>query len=447
MRENKGIPVSSQNLVSSYLSSVYFSPFDHYILDTYLKKPNVSYIRYVDDFYIIYEIDDTRPSSQARNELYNIENDISDFLCNELFLGVSNSKAKRTKIDDLDSYYDFLAVSHSNSLSEVGFVQVQIKDISQEKTTEGKTVEEIFDECLDIITTVKEQLNDYQKIDIDKKESNFLNNILIHQGTLNFSKSQKALDKIKNKALFSTYNSFDFLLVKLKVFLYLITLGSSTRSYFDNLIKQECKDVKNINQKLMLIEKFILQLEFLLYKDPKEKLIKQTEIDNFRNDYKTILSTFVKRKPNNYYARLIEKMLKGNTKLTNFKPIYRAKFLNKQENTALMQQVKQRHLNERLGFYNVAFNHLLNEFQNLVEAAFFDRKEQNALNIRNKLNEQGFEINKVLFVSDFFKRRNQNSISHTNYPELGFWGVSEKEYYEYRSKIIPLIKQIAKKVK
>ena len=447
MKGSQGIPVSSQNLVSSYLSSIYFSPFDQYLHDNYLQRPNISYIRYVDDFYVIYEIDDTITPSQARNDLYNIENDISDFLSNELSLSVSSAKSKRTKIDDLDSYFEFLAVSHSPSPNEIEFVEIQIKDIAQEKSIEAKDAPKIFEECIEIIEGIKGQLSDFHKIEIDKKDSNYLNNILIHPQVLNFSKGKKALDAIKNKQLFLTYNSFDYLLVKLKVFLHLLTIQKESRIYFHDLMQDECKNSQNVNQKLMLIERFILQLEFLLFKDPKAKMITQLEIENFKSDYKKILSFFVKEKPKNLYGKLVHKMLNASSPLSKFKPIYRYRFLNKDENTALMQQMKQRHLNERLGFFNVAFNHLLNEFQNVVEAAYFSRKEQNSLAIRDKLNAEGFKVKDVLFVSDFFKRRNQNSISHTNYPELGFWGVSEKEYYEYKAKIIPLIKRIVKKIK
>ena len=139
-------------------------------------------------------------------------------------------------------------------------------------------------------------------------------------------------------------------------------------------------------------------------------------------------------------------MLNHKVILEEFKPIYGVRFLNKIENSSLLQQIKQRHLNEKLGFYNVAFNHLLNEFQNVTEAAYFNRKEKNAKDIRDKLSQEGFKTDDILFVSDFFKRRNQNSISHTNHNELGFWAVSEKEYFEYKNKISPLIKFISKKI-
>lgn len=447
MKGEMGIPVASQNLVSSYLSSVFFSPFDQYIINKYLSSSNISYIRYVDDFYIIYEVDILENPDKIRNDIYTIENDISDFLSNELKLTVSSAKSQRTKIDNQESYFNFLTTSHTTSPNEVELVEIQIKDIVQEKEIKGKNAPTIFEECIEIISEVKSQLSDYHKIEIEKKNSNYLNNILVNQSVLDFSKSKKALEIIKDKQILMSYQSFDYVLVKLKVFLHLLTIQVDSRFYFHNLMKNECKDLVNINQKLMLIERFILQLEFVSFKDPKEKIISKLDIQNYKNEYIKILADFVSKKPKNIYCKLVYKMLNTKILLNDFKPMYTNSFLNKIENSSLLQQIKQRHLNEKLGFFNVAFNHLLNEFQNIVEATYFERKDKTALEIRDKLTEKGFTTQDILFVSDFFKRRNQNSISHTNYNELGFWGVSEIEYYQYKSKITPLIKTIIKDLK
>ncbi|MFD1552589.1 hypothetical protein DNU06_15535 [Putridiphycobacter roseus] len=447
MNGEKGIPVASQNIVASYLSSVFFSPFDQYVVDTYLSKSNISYIRYVDDFYLIYEVPDSELASVVRNEIYTIENDISDFLSNELGLTVSTIKSKRTKIDSVQSYFEFLTVSHTTSPNEQELVGIEIRDIVQERETEGKNAPTIFKECIDIVSVIKKQLNDYHKIEISKKDSNYLNNILINPTVLSYSKSAMALSIIREEEILLTYESFDYLLVKLKVLLHLITIQPDSRTYFHSLLLKECSSSVNINQKLMLIERFILQLEFVSFKDSKEKIISKADIQFYKGEYRSILSYFTAEKPNNTYCTLLNKMLNPNIILIDFKPMYGVRFLNKLENSSLLQQIKQRHLNEKLGFFNVAFNHLLNEFQNIVEAAYFNRKDKNALEIRDKLAQKGFKTNDVLFVSDFFKRRNQNSISHTNHNELGFWGVSEKEYFKYKKRIIPLIKIIFKKIK
>ena len=247
---------------------------------------------------------------------------------------------------------------------------------------------------------------------------------------------------LSDERLFLDYSSLDFVLVKLKVFLHLISLEKTCRDYFHSLLVKEGENKRNLNQKLMLIERFVLQLEFLSNKDPKEKIILKSDLQKYKDDYIKIVIDFQQRQPKNLYAKLVLKMLDNNICLTNFQPLYDSNMLNLVANTSLMQQIKQRHLNERLDSYNVAFNHLLNEFQNLAEAAYFNGVKQDALDIRNKLIEKKFKVKEILLVSDFFKRRNQNSISHSNDPELGFWGVSELEYKEYKEKIFPIMTKL-----
>ena len=196
----------------------------------------------------------------------------------------------------------------------------------------------------------------------------------------------------------------------------------------------------------MLMERFVLQLEFLSGKDPIEKVIVKSDISNYIEDYKKVIYNFIKAQPTNSYAKLVLKMLDKSVHLTDFQPVYNVEMLNLVANTSLMQQIKQRHLNERLDYFNVAFNHLLNEFQNLVEAAFFNREKKDALEIRDKLTEEKFKVREILLVSDFFKRRNQNSISHSNDPELGFWGVAETEYHQYKCKIEPIMQQLLNRI-
>lgn len=437
MKGNCGIPVSSQNLVSSFLSSIYFAPFDHYVIDNYLKDNSISYIRYVDDFYLICEFDKNEKLSKIRNFIYSIENNISFFLMNELKISVSNDKMKRTKIDDLDSYYEFLSHSNAPSQGEGEIEIIQIKDILQEKSIEGKSLPDIFNECMEIIKKLKEKTLIFDKIDIDKKDSNFLNLILINKGVLDYSKSKDAITLIDKEKLFIDYNFLDYVLTKTKIFLHLISLTKENRDYFHNLILEDGNNINNINQRIMLAERFILQLDFLSEKDKKEEIILKSDITKYKEDYKKIINEFLKVQTNNTYAKLALKMIDFDVNIVDFEPIYGISILNKE--ISLMQQIKQRVINEKLGYFNVAFNHLLNEFQKLVEITYFEGNETNADSIWKKLSEKKFEVKEILKVYDFFKRRNQNSISHYNYSELGFWAVSETEYYEYKTDITRVI--------
>jgi len=110
-----GLPVANQNIISSFLSSIYFSKFDQYIVDNYLNSPKYNYIRYVDDFYLIFKEDSDVNIKHIRKSIYNIENDFAEFLMNELQLSISTSKSERYEIKDIESQISFLKNSNIDS--------------------------------------------------------------------------------------------------------------------------------------------------------------------------------------------------------------------------------------------------------------------------------------------------------------------------------------------
>jgi hypothetical protein len=139
---------------------------------------------------------------------------------------------------------------------------------------------------------------------------------------------------------------------------------------------------------------------------------------------------------------LLYKSLNSTFDLVDFKPLYTPNFLNSDYCIPVVQQIKQRNINEKVAFYNVCFNHLLNEFQKVFEIAYFNNDNKTALEIIKKMSDEAFKMSEIKFVSEFFDRRNQNSISHTNDQDIGFWGVGQNEYNDYKLKVIDLIKRI-----
>jgi hypothetical protein len=53
--------------------------------------------------------------------------------------------------------------------------------------------------------------------------------------------------------------------------------------------------------------------------------------------------------------------------------------------------------------------------------------------------EENYSIDEIQLISNFFERRNQNSISHTNENDIGVWGVNLTEYTEYKKSVIPIL--------
>ena len=98
-----------QNLVSSFMSHIYLAPFDHFIINNYTDK-GVKYLRYVDDFYLIYSVDKNHDIGKVKQFIYTIENELTEFLNSELLLEINPNKSIRERIDSLDKHRQFIII-------------------------------------------------------------------------------------------------------------------------------------------------------------------------------------------------------------------------------------------------------------------------------------------------------------------------------------------------
>lgn len=442
---NLGLPVSNQNLISSFLSSIYFSKFDQYVADKYLQNPNFSYIRYVDDFYLIFEEYSSTSLQNVRQKIYDVENDFSEYLINKLNLSVSSSKCDRFRISDEASQLAFLNASSLDSPFDLEFDHEDLyKDSIISMEIQDKKIPEIFDECISIIQKLKNQSTELPQLSIDTKESAYLNYILILKACLVYSKSEEAIQKIYESEIFENIQAIDFILIKPKVFFHLMTLTPNGRNSLFLFIKSNLETNKSITQKLTILDKFFHQITFLISEannETKNHLIE--EFSQYKNEILPIL-LIIKQKDiyDLEYLNLIINSLDSNHFLSTFNPVYNANFLNLNDSIALTQQIKLRKLNELLLNYNVSFNHLLNEFQSLFERTYFSGQSKTALAITSKMATENYKIDEIQLISNFFERRNQNSISHTNQSEIGVWGVNSVEYTEYKNNISPILSKL-----
>ena len=442
---NLGLPVSNQNLISSFLSSIYFSRFDQYVTDKYLQDENFSYIRYVDDFYLIFEEDASTPLENVRQKIYDIENDFSEYLINKLSLSVSSSKCDRFCISDEESQLEFLNASSLDSPFDLEFdLEDLYKDSILSIEIQDKKIPEIFDECISIIQRLKNQSTELPQLSIDTKESAYLNYILILKACLSYSKSPEAILKIQESGIFNNIQALDFILIKPKVFFHLMTVTQEGRNSLFQFIKSNLETNKSITQKLTILDKFFHQITFLISEsknETKDKLI--VEFTGYKNE---ILQILLIIKENDIYdleyLNLIINSLDSSNHLSTFSPVYNTSFLNLDDSIPLTQQIKLRKLNELLLNYNVCFNHLLNEFQSLFERAYFSGESKTALAITRKMAQENYNIDEIQLISNFFERRNQNSISHTNQNDIGVWGVNSIEYTEYKNNVLPILTKL-----
>lgn len=566
---NSGLVVSAQNLISSYLSHVYLSLFDHFVVDNYVQKHDMSYIRYVDDFYLIWSVPDTTKDEENRKFLYKIENELVEFLIGKLELEINPTKSRRNKIyterdfkkftdeeknpSPTDEYYDdyeeeettnlslpdedeetilskvidtltkinenesiefsdeTIDIIRASSLSEIqdkiqtnlptkpkisienevgdfttkksiilsveereisieyilreidNLINPVLVEISQNKELADKLKMDTqflinvsqklnFEKAISIISNLKLQLNSWERIKIEKKDENVLNKLILgtkNNGCRDYTHRPQAIQQISDAKLFHDLSSVEFLLIKPKPFLHLITINDTIRVAFENYLLENITNIDNQYKFLFLTERFILQLDFL---KSQNRYRSKIELGKTIKRFAEKIMEVINKHPENSnskvkYLRLIRKML---DKDFNIKPesqnLYTNDFLN--DKVSLMQQIKQRVFYEKFGHYNVAFNNLLNEFHELFKIVYdhLNKSKLEATEIGEHMTKEGFATDDVLFVLDFFNRRNKNSISHPNDADLGFWGVSEEEYIKYKERLKPILIKLTKRI-
>lgn len=321
-------------------------------------------------------------------------------------------------------------------LYEDSILNLQIKD---------KPAPVIFNDCIEILKGLKSQSETLPQFEIDAKKSSYLNFILIHKKCLSYSKSLEAKQIVRDSEIFSDFKNVDFILIKIKVLLHLVTIDEDYRKDFFKFLINSIQLNKSLTQKITIVDRFIHQLQFLISESKgttKNKLI--AEYNEYINAFVEKLEPLLAYNSNGYF-KLLYKALRNEYCLIQFNKIYDFDFLSDSNCIPLVQQIKQRNINEKIGFYNVCFNHLLNEFQNLFEMIMLNCKKVTAKDIRDEMAKDGFTTTEIKFVTEFFDRRNQNSISHTNEQEIGFWGVGQEEYEKYKLNAEPIIRKVYNK--
>ncbi|WP_374163830.1 hypothetical protein [Arcticibacter sp. MXS-1] len=439
-----GLPVANQNLISNFLSNLYLSVFDKYVIDHYIYHGDTQYIRYVDDFYLIFRTTVDEDIRTVRKRFYDIENDFSAFLMANLNLEISTGKSERYEIRDVESQIEFLKASSLESPFDQEF---DLEDMYENSLLKldiaGKPVPDIFQQCIAIIEGLKRQTNQLAQLNLSISESAYLNHILILKSCLSYSKSRDAIEMMEQSGIFDELKAIDYLLIKPKVMFHLMTVSQPGRENLFNFIIDNLNTPGSLLPKLTITDKFLHQIIFLISEaKPADKSKLQTEFERYKQNLIGILSILQTQNPHYAYLDLIVEAFSEHERDLRFSPMYKTDFLNKDLCIPLGQQIKLRRLSEVAGSYSVSFNHLLNEFQNVFEIVYFNSEQKAAKDIMMKMQDEKYSTAEIEFVSNFFERRNQNSISHTNTHDIGLWNVTQMEYADYKNRLIPIIDKL-----
>ncbi|GAA4341115.1 hypothetical protein GCM10023149_53130 [Mucilaginibacter gynuensis] len=409
-KKEYGLPLSTQNIVSNFISYIFLFELDNHIQNLPIyQESGFSYFRYVDDFFLIFLRDRNVKNDIIGEEIFEYSTNISDFLSNDLSLKINHLKSQNWIIEDKSDYENFLTKEKFISFTD----PIKMK-ISGAKKTADK-----FKEVCEIIEQLKKDFVKYGKTEIKNHDDIALKEIFI-TSVKDYVKSSKA----KN-ALNTVFENWNPILTLNSVKALMFLLGNSKTGFKaakDYLLdKTELKLKKT--QNIYLLEKFL-------------------KLETYDDSLDRIVLSITKNK--SLYLALVQRMIKGKAdKTKKYLPIKNDIL---RENDSLMQQIKMMVLAEEEQKFNVAFNHLLNTFHLLcyikdsskVETSLKKYNQDSIVIFLTKIKASIQEIN---FVMSFFDRRNKNNISHPGDSLMENWVVNKNEYKKYYKKMVHLIKR------
>ncbi|NOZ45164.1 MAG: hypothetical protein GXO79_00110 [Chlorobi bacterium] len=409
---NRGIPLSSQNIISNFLSDMMLVRLDDFIIEE-LKKQSLifSYHRYVDDFFILIKFSRNKAKDKIGELLYQLGDKISTFLATELKLTINPLKSRQWVLSQNKDEQEFLKESKFISFSE----------------NENMSTPNLNKKLKSILNILKELKNEFSEKGTAKieNEKDLLLKEIFSKSLMNLIKSNKHEKQLKE--IFKDFNPI-LTLHSIKTILF---ITDNSKDGFNSLIKYLNRNFyksKKSAQFMYLLERTIF-------------------LDSYTNNLdKKILEKDDNR---SRYFSLIKRLVSAPTSLkkeylSNSDFPIKDEFLIK--NPTLIQQIKKSILAEKSNNYNLAFNHILNAFH--FYCYIRDNKFKNKMKYYNRENVKDFLQSKKISLSDnrfvisFFDRRNNNTISHPGDENFENWVVTRKEFLKYKNRMNKILRRL-----
>ena len=408
LNKNVGLPLSNQNIVSNFISNVFLLELDNYIKDLSFKKGlNITYFRYVDDFFILYKKDVSISNECIGDQIQEIGHNISDHLMSNLQLKINPLKSKHWIIEDNYQAIDFLKIKKFISFTNPEYR----KNLSKPK--------EKLDEIIYIIDNLKSEYKNKGPLNKDIEKDDILKECFI-SAVKNYINSKEATDKLNNA--FKNWNPL-LTLYSIKSLLFLSTKSESGKLIIKNYLIDNFETNVPQSQFLYLLEKY------LVFDCQDEALIKLLSKKDYEaSSYYTLIKRMIIPKPDLYEKTM---WYSDDSLLSN---------------DTLMQQLIKMVFAEKRNDFTLALNHLLNCFQyycylnddsgNKVLHKNYTR--QNVLNfLQGKLLYEDIQ-----FIMAFYDRRNKNTISHIGEDNMEDWIIKSIEYEQYKYKMQKLLDKV-----
>ncbi|MEH0861967.1 reverse transcriptase domain-containing protein [Halobacteriovorax sp. DPLXC-1] len=373
MDDTKGLAVSNQNVVSSYIANAFLHKLDDYVYKLLSKTDKEwKYLRYVDDIYIL-----SQTGVFSQEDLNPLIANISFFVANELGLEINSKKSEILHITSSQDLVNFLETSSIVSNSE-GKLKLEFNELLNHRDI----VNESSQLVKEIVINKKEDISTSDMVLLNKLFLKDVKNILDKEDTY-----KTILDQ---ENTVETINRRNILVAPKQI----LNFFNKNPEFIKSLIEfiEECLTKEIIDYSIYHF------IEYLLINDMLTDNLK-TKILNIKEE-SSYLSLLKRSLTNEYIDEDTIKLLPPKELFDTI--------------PSLVHQCKYLSLAERRKDYSKCLNHLYNILIEYSKSKYPSKAEKN-YNINILIENLGKEVlsmNDIRILKDIAHLRCNNGISH-----------------------------------
>ena len=398
MRSDRGIPIADNDIVASFLGNLYLMfgdlGMDNIIRSAYPDVESFDIVRYVDDIYVVMNFRDSMEDSDRVAKVRSILADIIDFFADILGLQF-NSKSdvfflKRKQ--DRDKMY--------NSLKRTSPDYHIANDDQETPTNKVENILEMIDKVKKEGASLVAGINDGLRSEVLKD--------IFDPSVQQILKRSDYLVRLE-----TALDDFDFGLA------YTSSLEITTLIFCSELCRNRLRDFL-LSRPGVTIRDAGLILRYLCSSEFADASLTKKLAEN--RSLKPVMCIFKKAHNGTEYPGYYGLHLLKCRELANM--------------PHAVEQIKQRVICERTGMYSVALNHLLNEVHSIAKSCDPNAgSEYKAEDVVQFCRTRGMPNEMVMAIRNLFDLRNMNVVSHPGHDGRAAAGISQSEYYEWRSHV------------
>ncbi|MGD1922497.1 MAG: hypothetical protein ACFCAD_28550 [Pleurocapsa sp.] len=397
MQRHEGLPLSKQNIVSNLLSHLFLCPVDNFMRRIQIDTlPSLTFHRYVDDMFVTVQFQSTETNENIGATMLNLSTNIGAFLSSNLDLRLNPLK---TRLDIITSEDEV------NQLIERSRLISFYNPLPEKK---GESPQLTLNRAISVLNSMKTTFMKQGFVGRIATNDDLALKQCFQRAVTHYTQSEQA--RLQLETVFQNWNPA-LMPKSITILMFLVSRAPNALQILINYV------VNNLNNTLLSLNTIYLAEHLML-------------LDQYNNQLNTPISNLLQGSSDPYIkllSRLITPSIPANNSYIQIQNKCMVEYDSK------MKQVSRTVLAEKLSLYSLAYNHLLNTFQEWCyckQGKNIGRNNYDRNNVIDWLTPIA-DNDELTFIITLFDRRNRNTISHPGDEKVEVSPISKAEYEKH----------------